>query len=341
MARGWQFLRQKSSNEKCILNKVDLMKEQLIWLYRHLTRIQRMRLHSALRRRGQVPVGILFYHRIADKHPNAWTMSCRDFSRQLDWLQTHFDIVDLAEAQRRLQSGVCEQPTVCITFDDGYAENADFALPELVRRGLPATYFVSTEFVRTGASFPHDVAEGIALVPNTIAQLREFSEQGIEVAAHTRTHANLGTLHDVADIEAEIYGSVCDLQDWLGQPVRYFAFPFGQHVNFTQAAIDAVARAGLAGFCSAYGDWNWPGDNGFHLRRIHADPGLERLKNWLTYDPRKLLPRVEFPFADAPQPQSIDDRHNFASAAGDVAPLGNAPLADVGSLPSHFTLSAN
>lgn len=302
------------------------MKEQMVWLYRQLTRLQRQRSLNAMRRVGQVPVGILFYHRIADTHLNPWTMSCRDFARQLDWLQRHFDIVDLAEAQRRLRAGVCNQPTVCITFDDGYAENADFAIAELVRRGLPATYFVSTEFVRTGASFPHDLAAGTALPPNTIAQLREFSEQGIEIAAHTRTHPDMGELHDVARIEAEIYGSVRDLENWLGQQVRYFAFPFGQLRNFTQPAIDAVARAGLSGFCSAYGDWNWPSDHSFHLRRIHADPGLERLKNWLTYDSRKLHQRVAFPFDDSPTPQPLNNTHDFAQPGNITVSLASAPL---------------
>ncbi|MEZ6075993.1 MAG: polysaccharide deacetylase family protein [Pirellulaceae bacterium] len=59
-----------------------------------------------------------------------------------------------------------------ITFDDGYSENADFAIPELVQRKLTATYFVSTDFVRTGASFPHDLEAGTALAPNTIATAR-------------------------------------------------------------------------------------------------------------------------------------------------------------------------
>ncbi len=311
------------------------MKEQLVWLYRQTTRFQRQRLLAAMQRTGQFPVGILFYHRIADSHPNAWTMSCRDFARQLDWLQQNFDIVDLAEAQRRLQSGVCHLPTVCLTFDDGYAENADFAIAELVRRKLPATYFVSTEFVRTGTSFPHDVAAGTPLAPNTIAQLREFSEQGIEVAAHTRTHPDLGKLYDAARIEAEVHGSVCDLQDWLGRRVRYFAFPFGQPQSFTQAAIDAVARAGLAGFCSAYGEWNWPAANSFHLRRIHADPGLERLKNWLTYDPRKLHRRVDFPFADAQVTPTVDGTNRFTPCGSDIASMGNAPLQDADTLHAH------
>jgi len=37
---------------------------------------------------------------------------------------------------------------------------------------------------------------------------------------------------------------------------------------------------------------------GFHLRRIHADPKLEKLKNWLTYDSRKLCEQVELPFVE-------------------------------------------
>jgi hypothetical protein len=43
---------------------------------------------------------------------------------------------------------------------------------------------------------------------------------------------------------------------------------------------------------------NWPKSIGFHLRRIHADPGLERLKNWLTLDRRKLQDTTELPFAE-------------------------------------------
>jgi len=297
------------------------MKEQLLWLYRQVTRSQRYRLLDTLRYVGQVPVGILFYHRVADTHSNPWTLSRSDFSRQLDWLQKYFDIVDLEEAQRRVRMAHCEQPTVSITFDDGYSENADFAIPELVQRKLPATYFVSTDFVRTGTSFPHDLEAGTALAPNTIAQLREFAEQGIEIGAHTRTHADLGQVHEIGRIVDEILGSVHDLEDWLGRAVRYFAFPFGQPENITQAAVDVVGQAGLAGFCSAYGAWNWPNSMGFHLRRIHADPKLEKLKNWLTYDSRKLREQVVLPFVEPrvdrrAKRESINREHCFQTTLG-------------------------
>eukprot|EP01047_Picozoa_sp_COSAG01_P079740 COSAG01_NODE_15243_length_1358_cov_1.042891_2_plen_50_part_01 len=50
-------------------------------------------MHRRMARSGQVPVLALFYHRVADDHPNPWTIRCDDFQRQIDWLQDHFEIV--------------------------------------------------------------------------------------------------------------------------------------------------------------------------------------------------------------------------------------------------------
>ena len=79
------------------------------------------------------PVRVLFYHRVADRDSNPWTMSRAEFAAQLRWLRARFDLVDLAEAQRRIAAGQNRRPTACITFDDGYAENLEFALPLLIR----------------------------------------------------------------------------------------------------------------------------------------------------------------------------------------------------------------
>jgi peptidoglycan/xylan/chitin deacetylase (PgdA/CDA1 family) len=272
------------------------MKEHALWLYRQLTAPSRRRLLAELREAGRVPIGVLFYHRVADQHPNSWTLSRSDFARQLDWLQSHCEVVSLAEAQRRIRSSNWERPTISLTFDDGYSENADYAIPELLRRGLTATYFVSTDFVRTRHGFPHDIAAGTYLSPNTVDQLREFAAQGIEIGAHTRSHSNLGSIHDPVTLESEILGSARDLESWLERRVRYFAFPFGLPENTSQAAVDLILRHGFDGFCTAYGAWNWPNSGGYHLRRIHADPGLEKLCNWLSFDVRKLHERVQLPF---------------------------------------------
>ncbi len=275
------------------------MKDQVLRLYRTLTGRRRQQLLARFKSAGTFPVAILFYHRVADTHANDWTMSCRDFERQIEWLRANFDIVDLAEAQRRIQAKRCDRPTVALTFDDGYRDNADFAIPLLIQHRLPATYFVSTEFVRHGSAFPHDVQAGQPLSPNTIDQLQCFAGQGIEIGGHTRTHCDLGQVQDTSVAEDEILGGLQQLEDWLGERPRYFAFPFGMPCNMSQLAVNVLTAGGVSGFCSAYGAWNWPGSPGVHLRRIHADPGLERLKNWLTLDPRKLRDDHELPFAES------------------------------------------
>lgn len=237
--------------------------------------------------RGAEPVSILFYHRVADDHPNAWTMPCSAFAQQVDWIARRFDVVSLAEAQRRIASGDNRRPTVCLTFDDGYGDNCDFALPLLLEKRLPVTYFVSTDHVFNDLPFPHDIAAGTPLRPNTLGEIRSMAQAGVEIGAHTRTHADLGRVASHAKLEDELVGSKHQLEQALGQTVDYFAFPYGMHHNLSAAAFRVAYEAGLAGVCSAYGAYNLPGTDPYHLQRIHADPEMIRLRNWLTVDPRK------------------------------------------------------
>jgi peptidoglycan/xylan/chitin deacetylase (PgdA/CDA1 family) len=243
--------------------------------------------------RGREPVSILFYHRVADTVPNDWTMPTAVFAAQIRWLRAGFEIVDLAEAQRRIAAGHNTRPTACITFDDGYAENMDFAVPLLLREQVPFTYFVSTNHVFGNRPFPHDQAAGVPLAPNSVSQLRELAAAGVEIGAHNRNHVHLGTLeHD--QLVDEIVGSKHDLEQALEREVHYFAVPFGQPSDLSTAAFQIAYHAGYRGVCSAYGGYNFPCDDPFHLRRIHADCELVRLKNWLTVDPRKLRHPLSF-----------------------------------------------
>jgi peptidoglycan/xylan/chitin deacetylase (PgdA/CDA1 family) len=77
------------------------------------------------------------------------------------------------------------------------------------------------------------------------------------------------------------------LEEALDRRVRYFAFPYGQHANLSPAAFALANEAGYAGVCSAYGGFNFPGDDPFHLQRIAVDNNMIGLKNWVTMDPRK------------------------------------------------------
>ena len=278
-----------------------MINDLLLSTYYHATLPMRHWLSQKRAQQGQAPICVLFYHRIADQRPNDWTMPCNMFAQQIAWLRERFDMITLAQAQERIRGGVNYRPAVCITFDDGYGDNCQFAIPLLVKERIPCTYFVSSHFALTGDYFPHDIARGQKLRPNTIDELQAMAAAGIEIGAHTRTHADLGQILDLQTLREEVVDAAHELEQAVGAAIRYFAFPFGLHANLNADAFRLAQRAGYAGVCSAYGGYNFPGDDAFHLQRIHADPEMLRLKNWLTIDPRKQR-RVQRFLYDEPTP---------------------------------------
>lgn len=277
---------------------LDTITSPLRDLYYLATLPQRKQAAAKREEKRQVPVITLFYHRIADEHPNGWSMSNELFQKQINWINERFDITSLEEAQRRIASESNDRPTVCITFDDGYAENCDTALPWLIEQDIPFTYFVTTNNITTGEPFAHDVKNKQPLTPNSAAQIRELAEAGVEIGAHTKSHADLGSITDEQTLFDEIVGSKRDLEQITDRPVRYFAFPFGLPDNLSTTAFQIAFEAGFWGVCSAYGGYNLPGDDSFHIQRIHGDTEWSRFRNWLTVDPRKLRRERQFTPAD-------------------------------------------
>ena len=105
----------------------------------------------------------------------------------------------------------------------------------------------------------------------------------------------MGSLSDRGLLRREIVVAKEQLQRAVGRPVRHFAFPYGLYANLSSTAFELAKEAGYAGVCSAYGGFNFPGDDPFHLQRIVIDGVMIRLKNWVTLDRRKLrTPRFEY-----------------------------------------------
>jgi peptidoglycan/xylan/chitin deacetylase (PgdA/CDA1 family) len=275
--------------------KLPLWKAGLLHLYYHGSWPIRWSQNWLRSTRGRAPIMVLFYHRIAPVADDPWTCSNKVFVRQIRWLRAHFDLVSLTEAQQRIRRGENDRPCVSITFDDGYADNCREALPLLIREQVPCTYFVTVRNVFEGEPFPHDVARGKPLQPNSIEELKSLAASGIEIGAHTRTHADLGRVADPQRLYDEIVVAGEDLQQALDTPIRYFAFPYGHPNNMSAMACRIAHDAGYEGICSAYGGFNFPGDDAFHLQRIPVDNDLIRLKNWTTVDPRKeRTPRFKY-----------------------------------------------
>ena len=85
----------------------------------------------------------------------------------------------------------------------------------------------------------------------------------------------------------EVVTAKAQLEQIAERPVRYFAFPYGMQQNLNAAVFALAENVGYDGVCSAYGGFNFPGEDPFHMQRIPVDNYLIRLKNWATVDPRK------------------------------------------------------
>ncbi|MCA9200733.1 MAG: polysaccharide deacetylase family protein [Planctomycetales bacterium] len=236
---------------------------------------------------GQSPLMVLFYHRVADTFPNDWTISNQLFQRQIEWIRRRFDVISLQELQDRIRAKENHRPAVAITFDDGYAENCDQALPYLLENQIPFTYFVTLDNMLTGQSFPHDAQANCPAKPNTLEQIQLLAQAGVEIGGHTNTHPDVGAIQDEATLQDEVFDAITQLEDYINKKVSYFAFPYGLPQNLHASVYRMAQQAGLKGVCSAYGDYNSVNQDPFHIRRIHADAEMVRLKNWLTFDSRK------------------------------------------------------
>jgi peptidoglycan/xylan/chitin deacetylase (PgdA/CDA1 family) len=98
----------------------------------------------SLHRRAEPAARILYYHRVNDDaDPFFPAMPIRVFEQQMRFLSSYHKVFSLTELLDRLESGT-PGTSVAITFDDGYQDNHDNALPVLRRYSLPATVFLTT-----------------------------------------------------------------------------------------------------------------------------------------------------------------------------------------------------
>ena len=93
--------------------------------------------------------GVLLYHRIAELEHDPWSLAIRpaDFADHLAILERDCVCLKLTELLARRAAGTLPANAVAVTFDDGYADNLEAALPLLERHGIPATIFVLSGFV--------------------------------------------------------------------------------------------------------------------------------------------------------------------------------------------------
>jgi peptidoglycan/xylan/chitin deacetylase (PgdA/CDA1 family) len=139
-------------------------------------------------------LAIVVYHRVLEDSAQGVQpyigVTQAAFRAQLTYYRERFEVVSLNEGMRLLQAGHLKHPLLAITFDDGYRDNLDLALPVLQELELTATVFVTTDCLDRGEPlWPDRVRFAIYGAPTGVAM--NMSQRSAPVPADTAGRISL------------------------------------------------------------------------------------------------------------------------------------------------------
>ncbi len=197
-----------------------------------------------------IGVPILMYHRVSpDASPSMrrFTVDPANFEAQLSYLREQgFHGTTVAQFHHLRARGAGSWPgrPVILTFDDGYRDFADFALPLLQKYGFPATLYVVSGLV--GATSRWLPGEDSRLPLLEWSDLARLPALGIEIGSHSMTHRALDALPD-KELLLELSQSKARIEQKLGLEVVSLAYPFG----FRSKRVKKTAEeSGYAAACA-------------------------------------------------------------------------------------------
>ncbi|WP_244208992.1 polysaccharide deacetylase family protein [Paenibacillus ferrarius] len=208
----------------------------------------------------QIPV--LNYHSIGVESGNTYVLPPDEFARQMAYLAAqHYTPLTLGDFVRIIEKKQPSPPKpVLLTFDDGYANNAEVALPILQRYGFPATLFLSTGAVGQPGylSWP---------------QVQELSAAGWDIAPHGITHPHLPKVSREQQRE-ELAESRQVIEHELGKRVDVFAYPYGEYNADT---LKLLSELGYRYAFTIQEGWASSNQSPYKLRRlvVHEEESLE------------------------------------------------------------------
>lgn len=135
---------------------------------------------SVLHSHAPPRLAVLIFHRVftaADPF-HTGDVDLDEFTAVMSIVRERFAPLSLSEGVHRLRSGSLPPKAVCVTFDDGYADNLLVAAPALKRLGVPATVFVASGYLDGKPMWNDRIMEGVRNMPQDTVDLRDL---GLEI----------------------------------------------------------------------------------------------------------------------------------------------------------------
>lgn len=119
---------------------------------------------------------ILVFHRVHARPDSIFPheSDARSFDQRMRFVARSFNVLTLGQAVSHLAADTLPPRALVITFDDGYADNAEVALPILRRHGLTATFFVASGFIDGGRMWNDSVIECLRATTKPTLDLEAF-----------------------------------------------------------------------------------------------------------------------------------------------------------------------
>lgn len=183
---------------------------------------------------------ILKYHRVLPEPDSIIPdLDANCFDWQMKNLRTHFNVLPLFEAVQQLRSGSLPARSVCITFDDGYSDNCDIALPILLKYGLPATFFVSTGFLNGGMMWNDKIFEAVKQWKDSELDLDHFTLGKYKL----ESGKEIGVIHEV--LEKLKYLPLDERADIVEQICDYMHTSLPSNLMMTDKQVKTLHEAGM------------------------------------------------------------------------------------------------
>ncbi|MGA2226342.1 MAG: polysaccharide deacetylase family protein [Syntrophobacteraceae bacterium] len=226
---------------------------------------------------------ILMYHSIVDSSDDPYAVSVGAFREQIRWLSEHgFEVVPLSILVRSIQTrkkGNLRKKVV-ITFDDGYKDFLDNALPILLSYRAPATVFLVTDLLGGRASWNESGMHAPLLSED---EVRCIKARGISLGSHTATHVNLPLLNR-EEMRRQLRDSHNRLT-LLGETFYALSYPWGQ---WSRQVVDTVKASGYE-CATVVGE-----QTGFTADAIYLLPRITMTRNMDLRRFQSLLKRTLF-----------------------------------------------
>jgi len=219
---------------------------------------------------------VLMYHKVNDVLGNSVTVPVSLFDEQLAQLaELGYTPVSLEDVLAYYRDRVpLPERAVLITFDDGYLDNLENAVPVLRRHGYPAVLFVPIGYLDESRPLPHDehlAANGILNRTLDWEQLRDLEAAGVRIESHGIGHRPLADL-ELDEATREVTLSKLRLEERLGRPIQAFAYVKGSEAHYRPVHLSLLRQAGYELAFTSISGGNGAHTDPLQLHRYNVEP---------------------------------------------------------------------